>query len=400
MRRLITCLLAICCLVALAQAADWPRFLGPTADGKSAETGINKDWANKPPAMLWKIPLTDNGYAGPAVADGMVFIIDHRGAADVVRALELATGKDIWEYAYPDAVNNNYGFSRSTPAYDNGKLYTISRHGMVHCLNAKTGDKIWAVDMPRELGARWPSWEMSMSPVIDGDRLVLIPGAPNGLVAVVNKATGKLIWQGGGDDKPGYATPVLATINGVKQYVIFSATRLNGVSAADGKLLWSAEWRTPHDVNAAMPIVGENFVFITSNYRRGCALFEITAQGPVKRWENLNMHAHFSTPIAIDGLLYGNSDDSRLVCLDPWHDGKVLWEARGFEKGGVIALDGVLLAMCGNTGDLVMVRASPTSYQELGRIRPLGGQSWTAPVVADGKLLIRNTRMLACLDLK
>ena len=401
MRLTVLALLGAFMLSLGALAAEWPRFRGPFDDGISRETGINKDWAARLPNQLWNAPMSDGGYAGPSVAAGKIFIIDHAGSKDIVRALKLATGETVWTYEYEDTASNNYGFSQATPLYDNGKLYTISCMGKVFCLNAETGEKIWGANLVADFGGRLPSWRMATSPFIDGDRLILIPGAPNnGAVVALNKTTGQLLWKGGGSDIPGYATPVVATIQGVKQYVIFSGTSLNGVETETGKLLWSFPWKTQHDVNAALPLVAGNSIFITSNYRRGCALVEITPDGPVKAWENTNMHSHFSTPVVIDNLIYGTTDPGKLVCLDPRNEGKIVWEQRGFGKGGLIAVDGVLLVLDGNNGDLAMVKATPEAYQELGRFRPLGGQSWTAPIVADGKLIIRNQKTLAVYDLK
>jgi len=385
----------------VAPAADWPYFRGLYADGISRETGINKDWAARPPALLWKIPMNDGGFAGPSVAAGKVFIIDHQGANDVVLALNQTDGNKVWSFEYLNDGNNGYSFTDTTPVYDNGRLYTLGSKGQVFCLDAETGAKIWSCNLITDYGARLPSWLLAMSPVIDGEKVILCPGSAKGAVLALNKNTGAPIWQDGGTDKPGYTTPVIATIQGIKQYVIFSATSLNGVETETGKLLWSFPWRTPNDVNAAMPIVGSNFIFITSNYYRGCALVEITPEGPVKRWENKNMHSHFSSPVALGNLIYGTSDPSRLVCMDPWDSGKVRWEQKGFEKGGLMAIDGVLLVLDGANGALAMVQVSPDGYQELGRFTPLGGSfSWTAPVVANGKLLVRNKTALACFDLK
>jgi len=386
----------------VAPAADWPYFRGLYADGISRETGINKDWAARPPALLWKIPMNDGGFAGPSVAAGKVFIIDHQDNKDIVRALNLANGKPVWNFEYPNTGKTDaYGYTETTPVYDNGKLYTLGSLGQVLCLNAETGEKIWSCNLVADYGARPPGWMLAISPVIDGEKVIFCTGSTKGGVLALNKDTGRLIWQGGGTDKPGYAAPVIATLQGIKQYVVFSGTSLNGVEAETGKLLWTFPWRTDCDVNAAMPIVGENFIFITSNYYRGCALVEITPEGPVKRWENKNMHSHFSSPVALGNFIYGTSDPGRLVCLDPWDNGKIRWQQKGFGKGGLMAIDGVLLVLDGANGALAMVQVSPDGYQELGRFTPLGGSfSWTAPVVANGKLLVRNKIALACFDLK
>jgi len=380
-------------------AADWPYFLGPGRDGISPETGTNKTWKTRAPKVLWKIPMGDQGYAGPSVAGNVLYIIDHAGDQDIVRALSLASGKMIWEYRYKDAAGNNYGFTRSTPAVAGGKVYTVSRLGLVLCLNAKSGKKIWSRSLVKDLGGRKPTWDYSMSVLIDGKKVIVVPGAGKGTVAALDAATGRTLWQGGGGDIPGYATPVLATINKVRQYVVFTGKSLIGVDPNNGKLLWRCPWDTTHDVNAAAPIVSGNRIFITSDYGKGCALVEVTGKTAKIKWQHRSIQSHFSTPILSNGFLYSTSDPNKLVCME-FATGKVRWEQRGFEKGGVSAVDGVLLAFEGNTGNLVMVKMTPAGYQELGRIRPLGGQSWTAPVIANGKLIVRNQKSLACLTLK
>jgi len=385
---------------ASAFAADWPRFRGPKGDGISPEVGINKNWAQKKPETLWTAKMSDGGFAGPSVADGKVFIIDHQGDNDVVRALELASGKQVWEATYAEPGKPDNGFSRSTPTFDNGKLYTISRFALVNCYDAATGKTIWTRNIKNDFNGQQPQWQWAMSPVIDGNAVILVPGGPNAAVVKLNKETGETIWAGGGSDKPGYATPVIATINGKKQYVIFTATNLIGVDSENGKLLWSFPWKTEYDVNAASPVpVGKDMVFITTNYGRGGALVRIAGNKAEAVWENKEIQSHFSTPVLIGSHLYGITDPGDIVCVDV-KTGKSMWRQKGFQKGGVAAVDRTIIGLDGKDGDAVMFEARPDACKELGRFKPLGGQSWTAPIVADGKLIVRNTQALACFDLK
>lgn len=387
------------CASASVLAADWPRWRGPNKDGISPVKGINKAWARKEPKMLWKVPMGDDGFACPSVADGKVFIIDHEGANDIVRAIDLAAGEDVWRFSYPDTSKANYGFARATPVTDDGKVYTLSRLGLLHCLEAKTGKKVWARDIIADFRGRRPSWDLAMSPLIDGDKLITCTGGDNAAVVALDKKTGKTIWQGGGSDTPGYATPVVATIGGKKQYVLFTAYNLIGVDADNGELLWQVPWKTRYDVNAATPIVSGDTVFITSGYKHGCALVKVSGRSARIVWQSKDIQSHFNSPILVNGYIYGTSDPGRLVCLE-LATGKVQWSQRGFEKGGIVGVDGTIIAVDGRNGDVAVIRMSPESYQELGRIRPLGGQSWTPPIVADGKLIIRNRSALACLNLK
>lgn len=388
-----------CFLPSVLCAADWPHFYGPASNGFAPDKGINKTWTKNAPRTLWKVPMSDRGYSGPSIALGKVFIIDHQGAQDIVRALDVNNGRQVWEYRYNDAASSNYGFARTTPTVDWSKLYTLSRQGTLNCLDADTGHLLWTKNIIKEFGGKLPTWFLATSPVIDGNKVIVCPGGKDAAVVALDKNNGRLIWKGGGSDTPGYATPVLATINGRYQYVVFTAFSLIGVDANNGKLLWSFPWKTGCDVNAAMPIVIGNSVFITSGYGHGCALIDVAGGAAKVRWQTRDIQSHFNAPILANGYIYGDSDPGNLVCLEA-KTGKLCWKQSGFEKGGLIGVDGAILAFSGNTGDLVMVKLSPTRYQELGRFRPLGGQSWSPPVVANGKLFIRNTSTLACLALR
>ncbi|HSV73185.1 MAG TPA: PQQ-binding-like beta-propeller repeat protein [Chthonomonadales bacterium] len=380
-------------------AADWPQFRGPNANGISPFRGINKDWQARPPRVLWRVAMSDEGYSGPAVAGGRVFIVDHRGGEDIVRAIDLRTGQDIWQHRYRDATQHNYGFARATPAVDGDRVYTMSRMGKLHCLNAATGAVIWAKDVIAEFGGRLPSWDMAVSPVIDGRKVIVCPGGPNASVVALDKMTGETLWRGGGTAGIGYATPVIATIGGRRQYVVFAARSIMGVDAEDGAVIWSHPWETSWDVNAATPVVIGDSVFVTSGYGVGCALIDVRDGRASLRWRNREIQAHFSSPIYHNGHIYGTGDPGFLVCLNP-NNGQVLWRQGGFEKGGILGVDGVILALNGSNGDLIMSALSPAGYREMGRITPLGGQSWTAPVLADGVLLVRNRQALAAIDLR
>lgn len=390
-------LLLVSCSLSLA--ADWPNFLGPDHNGVSPETGFNKDWQNKPPRVLWQTPLGDGGFAGPSVADGKVFIIDHSGDRDILKALDLETGRPLWQQYYPDTAKSNYGFARSTPSYSDGKVYAAGRLGQLVCCDAATGKGLWGKNLLRDFGGRNPQWDYAGSPLIDGDKLVVCTGAADGNVLALNKNTGETIWTGGNGDTAGYATPVKAQILGRDQYVVFAADSVEGVDAESGRLLWEFKWTTEYAVNAPQPIVAGNYIFVTSGYNSGCAVVEITAQGPQQRWRNKNISSHFSSPIFYNGYIYSNTDPGNLVCLNP-RDGEIAWRQGGVEKGGLLIADGVIIAVGGKSGDVLLARAIPDKFEPLGVIKPLGGQSWTAPILANGRLLVRNTSALACLDLR
>lgn len=380
-------------------ASDWPQFRGPNSNGISAEKGINKSWNQKPPKMLWKIPMSDGGYAGPSVANGKVFIMDHKDGQDIVRALDVNTGKDAWQYPYPDTEPANHGYSQATPTVSGGRVYSLGRMGLLNCLDAKTGKKLWSRDIFAEFKGKMPRWNYAMSPFIDGNKLIMVPGGPDAAVVALDKTTGKTIWQGGKSRQAEYATPIVATINGKRQYVVITTKDVIGLDVNTGAELWSASWPLQRGVHVPQPTVIGNSVFVTAGYGLGCALIDVTSAGANMKWDNKEMQTHMASPIPVGNYVYGNTDPGDFICIDP-STGVTKWRQSGFEKGGVTMVDGVILALDGKAGDLVMINPAPDAYHELGRFKPLGGQSWTAPVIANGRLIVRNTNQLACFDLK
>ncbi len=379
--------------------ADWPQFLGPNATGMSSEKGINKAWASRPPKALWRAPMGDDGYAGPAVAGGLVFILDVQNGQSCVKALSLATGKQKWATPVPDSGGSNYGFGKSTPAVSGGKVYAITRNALVVCLDAAAGSLVWSKDLVAEAGARKPTWEFATSPVIDGDRVLAAVGAAGACLVALDKKSGEILWRGGNDDGPGYSTPTVATLNGQKQIIVFSAKQVMGIAPDTGRAIWSHPWQTSYDVHAATPRVLDNTVIVTSGYGTGGARLDVSGGSASVRWQNKDLQSRFTTPILAGGFLYCTGERGELACIDS-ANGRVAWSRSGFEWGGLVGVDGTLIVMNGSNGDVVQVAMSPAGYKELGRIAPLGGQAWTAPIVAQGRLLVRNKKELVCLDLK
>lgn len=379
--------------------SDWPQFRGPSLTGMSPEKGIRKDWTAHRPALRWSLDLHDNGYAGPSVSKGIVYIVDHEGAEDVVRAIDLASGKERWRFAYAESNRNIYGFARATPTISQNRVFTLSREGRLLCLDAQTGKLLWQRHLVEDFAGKGPMWGYSAPPLVDQGKLIVLPGGSRAAVAALDPATGATIWSGGEGDTPGYGMPTPAVINGKRQYVTGVAKGFVGVDAANGTVLWRIPWETVDGTNVACPIISDNRVFICSSYQMGSALYEIGEDGPKELWRNQAIRAHMNTPILQDGHLYGIGDPGYLVCLR-LKDGAVRWQEKGFEKGGVLGVDGTLIAVDGAGGDVVMARLTAERYEELGRFKPLGGQSWSPPIAANGALLIRNRQRLACLELR
>ena len=379
-------------------ADDWAQFRGPTVNGISQEKGINKDWATKEPKVLWKFDMKDDGNAAPAAAGDRVYIVDHEEAKDIVRALDLSSGKLVWEFGYDDLKKNRYGYTVSTPLVDGGKVYVLSRGGKVTCLDAAKGEQIWQRNLMAESAGKRPGWDYCMSPVLDGDKLVFAPGGDGTGVVTLDKATGKTLWQGGGGGKTSYASPLVAQIDGKKQYIAETAEAIKGVSAEDGKLLWEVPWPTKYDKKGPSPVLVGERILISTTEGGNTGLIEVKDNKATVVWQTTKIQCHFTTPVLYHDCVWASSN-GELITFEP-QTGEVLWKHKGFDNASLLAVDDTVLVLSGKDGKLVMLDATAKEYKELGSLTPLGGQSWTPLILSGGKLLVRNQKALECLDLK
>ena len=396
-------LLPLILLPSLLCAADWTRLAGPTLDFRSDAARIGRDWRKSPPALLWKTALTDNGFACASCAEGRVFITDHLGSNDIVRAFALADGKELWRTAYPDTHTYYQGFSRATPTVDQGRVYTVSRMGLAHCLDAATGRVLWQAHFIRDFAGQAPNHGFSAPVGVWGDLAYLQPGGSNGNVVAVNKVTGGLVWRGGNAEKPGYSLPVIATFDNVPTLLCYSANTLMGLDPLTGSTLWTHPRTNSFGNNVVQPVVMGNRIFTGSSDHFGSTVIELAGGKPHEVWETKAICPLFTTPVLVNGLFVGTSSGKPakpegLMCFDP-ATGRVHWKVQAFEDGQVLAADGVVLALDGQKGDLVMIEPSAEAYREITRFTPLGGRSWSTFFTVGDRLIVRNQRELACFKL-
>lgn len=403
-KRVAALVLALLCVHGVLRAAepsaDWPGWRGPGADGFATDKGLNKDWTGRPPRELWRAKLSSVGLSGISAADGLVFIMDHDAQQGVVRAFSLTDGREAWHFAFDDPEKkDDYGFDRATPVFDGGKVYCWSRFGRLFCIDARTGAKVWEVDT-KDHGGRRTYYGHNASPVMDGEAVLVLAGAQDGCLMKFDKTTGKLLGKVGGDARPN-AAPVVATLSGVKQYVVFSGARVVGIDSGSGAILWQHPWESESGLGIATPLVVDNSVFVTGGYGHNCDMLDITGGSVKVRYERPSFSAEFSSPILRDGFIYGNTLPSHLTCLEA-STGRVKWKAPNFGWGGVVGLDGALIAVNGDTGEVVLVKLDPGAFTELGRLKPFDakGQYWSPPIIAGGKLLLRAPSEIVCFDLR
>jgi outer membrane protein assembly factor BamB len=384
------------------QTGQWPQWRGPERDGLCRETGLLSKWPESGPKQLWQAPASV-GYSDLAIVGGKVITLLQDDKDEAVVCWDATTGQELWRFKYPARYVDPQGSGpRSTPSIDGGRVFTVGARGMMHCLKLANGDMVWRHNLAEEFHGPVPHWGVSFSPLVEGDLVFANPGGPNGnSIVAFNKVTGDVVWKNL-DDPPAYSSPVVATVEGKRQVIFLTQTGLVSVSPENGSLLWRFPWITRFDANIATPIVVGNYIFISSNYDRGCALVEVSSgsDGSFQAqsvYEHNRMRNHFSTCVYYQEHLYG-FDDATLVCMN-FRTGKIAWKNKDFQKGSLLIADGKLIIL-GESGKLALAEATPADYREISAFQFSRSRCWTAPVLADGKLYVRDEEKVVCYDLR
>lgn len=387
-----------------ALAADWPQWLGPQRNGASAETGLLDSWPADGPKVLWKVPGGD-GYSSIAVVGGKAFTLVQRDGAEWAIALDAAKGTELWKQKIGPIFKNDYGNGpRSTPTVEGDRVYVQSVSGPLVCLDAVKGSIHWQKDILKEFGAKNITWGLCASPLVVGDLVFAEPGAKGAGVAAFNKKDGSLAWKTS-DDKAAYASPVLVKAGGEPQVVFFTAAGLRAVSPDKGQTQWQIPWATEFDCNIATPLVVGDKLFVSSGEKVGCALLQLSASGaPQPVWQGKSkkspLTTYWATAVEHQGHLYGmNGEFDKQIdlrCVD-LKTGQVKW-SKDFGKASVLLADGHLY-LTTKSGDLVLVKATPESYQERSRVKLLGDNR-TVPTLSNGRLYVRDRENILCLEVK
>jgi outer membrane protein assembly factor BamB len=381
----------------------WTDFRGPRRNGIYDERPVRIDWSAGRLEPIWKQPA-GGGYASFAVANGRAFTIEQRGAQEVLAAYAVTTGLELWTSAWTAEFRETMGGDgpRATPTWSDGRVYALGATGELRAVDEVAGRLLWRINILEDNRAPNLDWGMAASPLIVGDSVIVLPGGSNGRsVVAYDRLTGQRRWSVL-DDRQSYASPMLVTLGGIRQLLVLSAARLMGLSPEDGSLLWEYPWLGPNGINAAQPLViGDNRVFVSSGYGAGAAVIEVTANGGAfavrEIWRNTRMKNRFASPVLHDGVIYG-LDESILAAVDA-ATGDLKWKAGRYGYGQLILASGHLIVLT-EDGDLVLVRATPASHQEVARVPALSGKTWNVPVLAGGYLLVRNLAEMAAFDLR
>lgn len=380
----------------------WNGFRGPNRDGRYDEQLIRTNWPATGLRLLWRQPC-GGGYASFAVAAGLAFTIEQRRENEVVVAYDVETGREVWTQSWPAQYREYYsgGGPRATPAYANGQVYALGATGELRCLEAATGKIVWAKNILTDTAASEPTYGVSTSPLVVGDKLIVLTGAERGeSVMCYNRHDGKKIWAAL-DDATGYASPMLVQLGGEPQLVICAATNTIGLRLADGAERWRVPWRVNNEqMPIAQPVaLGTNRFLLSAGYFTGCIAFEVLPVGDgfttKQLWRNKNLKNKFSSSVFADGFIYGLDEDI-LTCLDA-ATGERRWKDGRYGYGQMILASGHLVVLCGD-GDLALVATTPERHEERARFPAIHGKTWNHPALSAGRLLVRNGAEMACFE--
>ncbi|MGI8602348.1 MAG: PQQ-binding-like beta-propeller repeat protein [Verrucomicrobiales bacterium] len=399
--------------------STWPAYRGPSGDGTTTEK-IPQRWPIGGPKAVWRTAVT-NGFSSFCVADGKAFTLSARNIdgipSEIVIALDAATGKEAWAFLMKqakyegggdDGASGNAGGDgpRSTPTWVNGKLYVMGANLDLYCLNAADGHEVWKHDLAAEFHGRNISWKSAASPLHDGGLIFVAGGGPGEALIAFHADSGTVAWKAH-DDTMTHATPVPATIHGVRQIIFFTKEGLIAVAAKTGALLW--RYAFPFRVStAASPVVSEDLVYCAAGYGVGMGCVKVKKSGAgfeaeeLWRKEGDKVTNHWSTPVCKDGFLYGMFSFKKyahgpLSCLE-LKTGEVKWSQAGYGPGNVILAGGETVIALSDKGELVLVAAAPNSYKELARADILDGKCWSTPVLAAGRIYARSTKEAVCVS--
>jgi len=401
----------------VSYAQDWHQWRGMNRDGIVKMDGINLDWSNKKPPLLWTFKDAGAGYSSPVIVGTTLYCQGAAKGNDFAFALNTETGALKWKQILgKEFVQDRGNGPRGTITVDGDKLYLIRGGGQIHCLSAVDGKMIWQKDFRKDFGGNIMSswdWGFSESPLVDGNLVICTPGGKKGAMVALDKNTGNIVWRTKEwTDLGGYSSPIVAEVHGVRQYIQFTRDGVVGIAAKDGKLLWKANVAGNKTAVVSTPVYHNNMVYVSSGYNTGCALVKLTKVNEKfiaeTVYANRNMVNQHGGVVLMNGHIFGFTDGLGWACQN-FETGETVWRHRVNEisKGAVLGVNDRLLLHDERTGLLVVAAASPEGWKEFGRIEmparskveSMDNMIWTHPVIANGKLYLRDHDLLFCFDL-
>jgi prepilin-type processing-associated H-X9-DG protein len=387
---------------------DWPQWQGLERTAVSREKGLLPGWPKKGPELAWKATGLGAGFSTPSIAGDRIFTMGNRGRTEYVIALSEKDGKELWatEVGPVRAGGGGYPGPRCTPTVDGASLYALGLNGDLVCLEVAKGKERWRKNLVKDFAGQVGGWGYSESPLVDGDKVICTPGGKKATLVALNKKDGETIWtaQVPQGDGAHYSSVIAANVGKQRQYIQFLRGGVVGVAAADGEFLWRYNHPANGTANCSTPIYHDGHVFAASSYGVGGGLVKLTKDGNKVKAEEVyftkHMKNHHGGIVLLNGYLYG-SNEGVLACLD-FKTGEVMWEDRHPGKGSIAYADGRLYYR-NEGGPIVLVEANPKKYVEKGRFNQPDRSrmpAWPHPVIANGKLYIRDQDILLCYNVK
>jgi len=400
------CFFLLVLTAAAAPAQDWPQFLGPTRNGVYSGPELSTSWPKTGPPQIWKKDV-GQGFSPPVIANGRLILFHRVADKEVVECLDAKTGNRIWMFEYITHYRDDFGFDegpRAAPTISDGKVYTFGAEGMLHCLDFGTGKRIWSVDTQQKFAVPKGFFGAAGSPLVEKNGVLLNVGGPNGSgIVAFDKNTGAKLWSAT-NDEASYSSSTAATIGGARHALFFTRNGLVDLDPANGKIRFQFPWRSRShsSVNAATPLVVDDLVFLSASYGTGAVLLQLQGSEPKKIWASDDVLSnHYATSVYRDGYLYGfhgrQEEGPSLRCVE-LRTGKVQWNVDQFRAGSV-TLAGAHLLIMREGGELILAPASPKGFNPISRAQALPPVVRSYPALADGRLYIRNEKILVCLGL-
>lgn len=393
------------------RADDWPQYLGKSRDGMSSEKGLISSIPASGLKEVWKTPLGVS-MSGIAIEGGSLFTLFQDESSQFAVCLSAADGKQLWKTELAPLYENAMGHGpRATPYIDDATVFVYTGEGILAALDKKSGKKKWSVNVPKELGGSPSEYGMSCSPLVVGGKVIVHAGTSSAAIAAFDVASGKVAWKSG-QGNAGYSSPVLLNIAGKDQIVSLTGAGVAGLNPQDGTELWFHEFPTEYDCNTANPVqLSEDELLISAGENHGSVILKIESSGDAQKatevWTSFGkdsqLRAEWQTPVVIDGHLYGLDNVgsagpiTNLVCIR-LKDHQTVWQKKRFGKSNLIAADGKLF-LTTMEGELVLIEATPDEFRELGRTKVME-TTRQAPVIANGKLFVRDDQHVFCFDVK
>jgi outer membrane protein assembly factor BamB len=386
--------------------SDWICRQGKNFDRKSSFTGLKKNWSgglNK----LWEVNFLCQGnqtatWSAPVVQGNLLVVPGRDEKNDLVFCLNSETGELIWEGSYEAEAKDNHGpGARATPFIDSSRVYTFGRSGDLVCWNLLDGKMLWHKKVS-DIGGIEPDWGHSSSPLVYGNKVIVQTGGKS-LAAAYDKFTGEVIWKSG-KGFAGYAAPNVFRPD--SSILLFSGAALSGINSETGEIIWTLPWIVDYKVNASIPLSEGDTVFVTSGYGKGSMAINIENKKARVLWESKVLEGQHTDPVIVNGYVYGYSGNSTvnkgaLECLR-LSDGKEMWKSSEVGIGEFAYSDGYLVCF-DVKGNLYLVQATPEKFIKDGELKmampSVKNASWTAPVIANGKLYLRYLQNIICYNI-